>query len=240
MTNLFDLMRQAQGGAAFENVSKAFGLSMEETQKAVAALVPAFAMGLQRSAAHPETMDALARLMATGAFAGAYTDPKAAFSPRARETGESALAALFGSPDYAKRVADQAAALSGVAGEATGRMLPILTSMLMDGMARMGAAGAQAGGQGAGQGAAAAPKPKAASGATENPWEEIFSSMMGAPPKPEPEPEPEPPQDPQAAAQAASEEAFLAMRKMIDAGREMQDAQMAMVKAMMEGFWGKR
>ncbi|WP_349370370.1 DUF937 domain-containing protein [Salinarimonas sp.] len=232
MTNLFDMMRQAQGGAAFENVSKAFGLSLEETQKAVAALVPAFAMGLQRSAAHPETMDALARLMATGAFAGAYTDPKAAFSPRSRETGESALAALFGSPDYARRVADQAAALSGVAGEATGRMLPILTAMLMDGMARMGAAGGQGGGQ------AAAPKPKAASGATENPWEEIFSTMMGAPPRPEPEPET--PQDPQAAAQAASEEAFLAMRKMIDAGREMQDAQMAMVKAMMEGFWGRK
>lgn len=234
MTNLFDLLRQAQGGSAFDNISQAFGLSIEETQKAVAALVPAFAMGLQRSAAQPETMDALVRMMAQGAFAGAFQDPKTAFSPRAAETGRDALATMFGSPDYVKRVADQAATLSGVAGEATGRMLPILTSMLMDGMARMGAAANAAGGAGD------RPQPtrKAEAKPAENPWEDMFATMMGAPPKPQPEPEPDP--SPDDAAKDAAENAFAAMQKMIDAGREMQDAQMAMVKAMMEGFWGKR
>ena len=49
MKNLFDLMREAQGGAAFETMSQAFGLSMEETRKAVAALVPAFAAGRSTS-----------------------------------------------------------------------------------------------------------------------------------------------------------------------------------------------
>ncbi|WP_029030486.1 DUF937 domain-containing protein [Salinarimonas rosea] len=233
MTNLFDLMRTAQGGAAFDNLSKAFGLSTEETQKAVAALVPAFAMGLQRSAARPEAMDALVRMMAGGAFAGAWADPKTAFSQRSRDTGADALTTMFGSPDYVKRVSEQAAALSGVAGEATGKMLPILASTLMDGMAMMGAQMNAAGG------GAAKPRPEPAppppSG---NPWEDMFASMMGAPPKPAPEPEPEPelPGDPQAAAEAA----FDAWRKMIDAGREMQDAQIAMMRAMMEGVWGKR
>ena len=232
MTNLFDLMRQAQGGAAFDNFSKAFGLSLEETQKAVAALVPAFAMGLQRSAATPEAMDALVRMMATGAFAGAYTDPKAAFSQRSRETGADALAKMFGSPDYVRRISEQAAALSGVAGEAMGKMLPILASTLMDGMAQMGA---QMNAAGAGAKPAQA-KPAQAKPAAGNPWEDMFATMMGAPPKPEPEPEPAPPGDPQAAAEAA----FDAYKKMIDAGREMQDAQIAMMRAMMEGFWGRK
>ncbi|MGJ3263885.1 MAG: DUF937 domain-containing protein [Salinarimonas sp.] len=230
MTNLFDLMRTAQGGAAFDNFANAFGLSLEETQKAVAALVPAFAMGLQRSAATPEAMDALVRMMASGAFAGAYTDPKTAFSQRSRDTGADALTKMFGSPDYVQRVSEQAAALSGVAGEATGRMLPILASTLMDGMAQMGA-------QMNAAGAAAKPAAKPTAPPASNPWEDMFASMMGAPPKPAPEPEPTPaPGDPQAAAEAA----FDAYRKLIDAGREMQDAQIAMMRMMMEGFWGKR
>lgn len=227
MTNLFDLMRQAQGGAAFDNFSKAFGLSLDDTRKAVAALVPAFAMGLQRSAATPEAMDGLVRMMATGAFAGAYTDPKAAFSQRSHDTGADALTKMFGSPDYVKRISDQAAALAGVAGEATGKMLPILASTLMDGMAQMGA-------QMNAAGASAKPAPQPAP--PSNPWEDMFASMMGAPPRPEPEPEPAPPAD----AQAAAAVAFDAYKKMIDAGREMQDAQVAMMKAMVEGFWGKR
>lgn len=231
MTNLFDLMRQAQGGAAFDNFSKAFGLSLDETQKAVAALVPAFAMGLQRSAATPDAMEALVRMMATGAFAGAYTDPTAAFSQRSRDTGADALTKMFGSPDYVKRISDQAAALAGVAGEATGKMLPILASTLMDGMAQMGAQMNAAGGP-----KPAAAKPAAPPPGSANPWEDMFASMMGAPPKPEPEPEPAPPAD----AQAAAEIAFDAYRKMIDAGREMQDAQIAMMKAMMEGFFGRK
>lgn len=233
MTNLFDLLRQAQGGSAFENFSKTFGLSLDETQKAVAALVPAFAMGLQRSAAQPEAMEALVRMMAQGAFAGAWQDPKAAFSPKARETGEDALATMFGSPAYVARIAEQAAALSGVAGEATGKMLPILATTLMDGMAQMSARANAA------NAATERPKPAGKPAATgANPWEDVFATMMGAPPKPEPEPEPEP--DPHADAQAAAEGAFEAMRKMIDAGREMQDAQIAMMKAMMEGFWGRK
>ncbi|MGP9820248.1 DUF937 domain-containing protein [Salinarimonas sp. NSM] len=232
MTNLFDLIRTAQGGAAFDNLAKAFGLSTEDTRKAVAALVPAFAMGLQRSAASPESMDALVRMMATGAFSGAWSDPKTAFSQRSRDTGADALATMFGSPDYVTRVSEQAAALSGVAGEATGKMLPILASTLMDGMAMMGAQLNAAGG------GADRPRPSAkpAPAPAANPWEDMFATMMGAPPKPEPEPEPDPPSDPQAAAEAA----FDAYRKLIDAGREMQDAQIAMMRAMMEGFWGKR
>ncbi|GGK45305.1 DUF937 domain-containing protein [Salinarimonas ramus] len=236
MTNLFDLMRAAQGGAAFDNFATNLGLSTEETQKAVAALVPAFAMGLQRSAARPEAMDALARMMASGAFAGAWQDAAAAFAPRTRETGSDAAATLFGSREHAARVADQAAALSGVAGEATGRMLPILAAMLMDGMARMGPPSAESA-------AAKEPSrretPRASSDAAGNPWEAMFATMMGAPPKPAPEPEPSAP-EPEKDAQAAAEDAFAAMRKMIDAGREMQDAQLAMIKAMMDGFLGRK
>ena len=221
-------MRQAQGGAAFDNFSKAFGLSLEETQKAVAALVPAFAMGLQRSAATPEAMEALVRMMATGAFRRRLYRPEGRLlATLARHGRGRAHQKMFGSPDYVRQVSDQAAALAGVAGEATGKMLPILASTLMDGMARMGA---QMNAAGAGAKPAAQPAPPS------NPWEDMFASMMGAPPKPEPEPEPAPPAD----AQAAAEVAFDAYRKMIDAGREMQDAQIAMMKAMMEGFWGRK
>ena len=62
--------------------------------------------------------------------------------------------------------------------------------------------------------------------------------MMGAPPKPEAGARPAPPAgNAQAAAEGRPSTTY---RKMIDAGREMQDAQIAMMKAMMEGFWGRK
>ncbi len=114
-------------------------------------------------------------------------------------------------------------------------MLPILASTLMDGMAQMSAQMNAAGAatkQSAARSASPEPERRAATGA--NPWEDLFAGMLGTPPKPEPEPEPH--DD----AHAAAEGAFEAYRKMIDAGREMQDAQIAMMKAMMGGFFGKR
>ena len=48
MFNWFDLMRQAQTQAGFETLARQFQLSGEQQQRTMAALMPAFVMGLCR------------------------------------------------------------------------------------------------------------------------------------------------------------------------------------------------
>ncbi len=51
--NLFEMMQQAQGGQAMQNLSRQYGLSPKQTQAAIDALLPAFSMGLQRQTQDP-------------------------------------------------------------------------------------------------------------------------------------------------------------------------------------------
>ncbi len=66
MYTLLDLMRAAQGGAAMENMSRQFGLSVDQTRRSLEALMPAFALGFQRNAADPTGFANLLRMMGSG------------------------------------------------------------------------------------------------------------------------------------------------------------------------------
>ncbi len=46
MFNLSEIMQSAQGGQAIPNLAKQFGLTPEQTQAAINALLPAFSVGL--------------------------------------------------------------------------------------------------------------------------------------------------------------------------------------------------
>ncbi|RVD09042.1 DUF937 domain-containing protein, partial [Mesorhizobium sp. M2A.F.Ca.ET.029.05.1.1] len=49
MPSLFDIFAQAQNGAGMQALAQQYGLSMQQTQAAVQALLPAFSQGLQRN-----------------------------------------------------------------------------------------------------------------------------------------------------------------------------------------------
>ena len=52
MPNLYDVLGDAQNGEAMAELSREFGLSAQQTQAAVAALLPAISMGLKASDGH--------------------------------------------------------------------------------------------------------------------------------------------------------------------------------------------
>ena len=52
MPNLYDVLADAQNGEAMTELSREFGLSAQQTQAAVAALLPAISMGLKASDCH--------------------------------------------------------------------------------------------------------------------------------------------------------------------------------------------
>ncbi|MBX5134803.1 DUF937 domain-containing protein [Rhizobium lentis] len=205
MLPLFDMMMQAQNGAAMEAVARQFNLAQEQATKAMAALMPAFSAGLKRSTSNPYDFVGLMQAVASGNYARYFEDMSRAFTPEGISDGNNILAQLFGSKEVSRAIAAQAAQMTGIGQEIYKQMLPVLADTLMGGLFK----------QTTGQMAAPvnpfvntamgetiqkwlestgfAPKPKTAPETSifDNPFTQAMQTMFSAP-KPEPAPQPNP------------------------------------------------
>ncbi|MDG4900088.1 MULTISPECIES: DUF937 domain-containing protein [unclassified Mesorhizobium] len=179
MPSLFDIFLQAQNGAGMQALAQQFGLSMQQAQAAVQALLPAFSQGLQRNTADPYGMGAFMTAMASGQHAKYFEDATRAFTPQGIDEGNGILGHLFGSKDLSRAVAAQAAQATGLSQQVLQQMLPAMASMMMGGLfkqtnSQMRAAGGFGGGG--------------------NPFGEIIKEMMrqagGGAQAPQPAPNP--------------------------------------------------
>ncbi|UCI29245.1 DUF937 domain-containing protein [Mesorhizobium sp. B4-1-4] len=134
MPTLFDMLTQAQNGNGMQALAQQYGLSMQQTQAAVAALLPAFSQGLQRNTADPYGLGAFMTAMASGQHAKYFEDATRAFSPQGVDEGNGILGHLFGSKELSRAVASQAAQASGVSQQILQQMLPAIASMVMGGL----------------------------------------------------------------------------------------------------------
>jgi hypothetical protein len=209
MLNFIEILRDAQNGQAIDNFAGNFGLSEEQTRQAIAALLPAFAVGFQQAQSRPDHLRDLTDAMARGVYAPFFESAARAYSRDARKRGEEALAALFGSPDLARDLAGRSAELAGLSRETLNTMMPYLASTLMGGV----------------ENKANVRKPKTEEA---NPYEAMFSAMFGV----EPEPEPAPP--PKSETEQAVEAMFGQWEQFLRLGREMQDTQMRMLRSMFD------
>ena len=152
MFNMFDMLNQAQNGAAMENLSRQFGLHPDQTKKAVEALMPAFQEGMRRQVESMEAMQAFYKQMGSGNYERYFEDPEAAETEEVKQSGNDILGQLFGSKDVSRAVADQASAMTGLGADIMKQMLPVIASMMMGGLQR------QTGG---------------------NPFQQMFEQIMG-------------------------------------------------------------
>jgi hypothetical protein len=134
MPTLFDMLAQAQNGNGMQALAQQYGLSMQQTQAAVAALLPAFSQGLQRNTADPYGLGAFMTAMASGQHAKYFEDASRAFSPQGLDEGNGILGHLFGSKDLSRAVASQAAQATGLSQQVLQQMLPAIASMVMGGL----------------------------------------------------------------------------------------------------------
>ncbi|QPC94645.1 DUF937 domain-containing protein [Mesorhizobium sp. INR15] len=217
MPTLFDMLAQAQNGNGMDALARQFGLSQQQAQAAVAALLPAFSQGLQRNTADPYGLGAFMTAMASGQHAQYFEDATRAFSPQGVDEGNGILGHLFGSKDLSRAIASQAAQASGVSQQILQQMLPAIASMVMGGLFKqttnqMQAAGGFGGGgnplgeiieqmmrQGGGLGGgAAAPQPRQApqpQNSMDNPFGKVLQDMFGggaAQPQSQPQQAPDP------------------------------------------------
>lgn len=134
MLPLFDMIANAQNGNGIEALSRQFGLSQQQTQAALQALMPAFSQGLKRNASDPYGMADFMKAMANGQHAKYFEDAARANSPEGVAEGNGILGHLFGSKDLSNAVTSQAAQMTGIGQNILAQMLPVIASMVMGGL----------------------------------------------------------------------------------------------------------
>jgi hypothetical protein len=129
---LNDIIQGAQGGQALQNLGSEFGLSPDQTQAALQAILPALSHGLQRAAQNPGALGGVISEMGNDAHAGSYADP--AQTGAAADAGSGALGQIFGSPQVTSEIGQQISRVSGVDPQIISSLLPAVASMVMGGL----------------------------------------------------------------------------------------------------------
>ncbi len=208
MLNLFEIMQNAQGGNAYQNLANQFGIGPDQARKAVEAVLPAFSMGLQQQTQTMEGWQSVLATLGRAQNSAQFFDSNGDGIPdHLKNEGQNALGAMFGTPETTQAVARQAAQFAGLPAQMMQQMLPVIASMVMGGLFK----GAMNGGLGSFLGQPA-PTPQQQAGTM---LETFFGSFFGGR-APQPQPDP---QDPVAAG-------LDMLKGMFQTGQEVHTAQM--------------
>jgi len=134
--NLFDMLTQASGGAAVQQVSQKTGLSQDQTSMAIKALLPAIAAGLQRNAGQPGGLQSLLGALENGNHDRYLDQPETLAQPEAIMDGNAILGHLLGSKDTSRAVASQASQKTGIDSQLLKMILPMIATMAMGSLSK--------------------------------------------------------------------------------------------------------
>ncbi len=134
MFNLTEIMHAAQGGQGINNIASQFGLSPEQAQAAVKALMPGMSMGLQNQATTTDGLSSIINMMTGGAHQEAFNNPAATAAPQTAAAGTDVLNQIFGGKLVTDAVAQHASAVSGVSSSVMQSLMPVIASMVMGGL----------------------------------------------------------------------------------------------------------
>lgn len=224
MYTMFDIL-QSQGDASVRAFGQQFGLTPDQTRRAMEALLPALSLGMQRNASTDPM--GLGRLFGLGA--PGQPQPAA---------GADFLTGLFGSPLLSQAVIQQAATASGVGAQALRQMLPIMAGMLVAGIVHL---------------LLNAPAPAPAAEPPPSPypvgtmWTDWLNGLntaaaqMAPPTRTPPRPEPRPASRPAdtAAAPDATKASMEVIQQMLQTGAEVQEQNVKAMKEVFDAFWSQ-
>ncbi len=227
MFNPLDMV-QVAGGPEMQAMARQFGLTVDQTQRAFEALMPALTLGLQRGAGLDPT--GLARM---------FTAPDMARA--AAPQGLDALGQMFGSAQLMQAVLQQASATSGVQSQVLRQMLPMMAGAVVASIVHVVLNQPQA--EPARQ---AAPAPASAPMAFVSLWTDMARAFMtpqpaaaapatsrAAPPPPN-RPQVEAPRPPQP---ESGGEGSDVLSQMFRTGAEVQEQNLKAMQQLFEALW---
>jgi hypothetical protein len=135
MFNLTEIFQNAQGGQAAQNLANQFGLSQEQVDDAVKALIPGLSMAFLSKLKDPAGLSGLVSSLSDGQHTSTFASPDAAQSPETAAKGNDILSQLFGSSHIVNQIAQQASSITGLRPEVLVQMLPVVVSVIAGGLA---------------------------------------------------------------------------------------------------------
>lgn len=135
MFNLYQMVTGAQGGQGLDNLAQQFGLSHEQADDAVKALVPALSTAFMAKAAQPGGLGDIAGAMTDDHHKQAYADPSVAQQPQTQQKGGEVAGSIFGDNAIVEQVIAQASRYTGLPEATLRSMLPVVLSMVLGGVA---------------------------------------------------------------------------------------------------------
>ncbi len=136
MTDLLQMILQAQGGNAPKNLAQRFGVSDSQASSAISALLPALVSGMQKNVQQPSGFESLLGALSDGHHQRYVEDEQTIFQDDTVQEGNGILGHLLGSKDVSRQVASRASAQTGVGEDVLKKMLPVVATMLMGSLSK--------------------------------------------------------------------------------------------------------
>lgn len=131
--NILDMLG-GSNGAQVQQIAKQFGLTPDQAQAAIGALVPMVTAGVQREAA-TKGEEGLAAALANGQHENYIAQPASLADPATITDGNAILGHIFGNKDVSRQVATNAAQKTGIDPAILKKMLPIVAAIVMGAIA---------------------------------------------------------------------------------------------------------
>jgi hypothetical protein len=135
MADLSELLQAAHGGDAIAILAQKFGISPDQASAALAALSPALAQGLQNHMQNPEGFSQILSHLSDPAHQAAYGDAAAVDAPAAAAGGDL-LGQIFGGSANVGQIAQHVGQETGLNPDLLNRLMPVLASLTMGGVAK--------------------------------------------------------------------------------------------------------
>ena len=134
--NLLDMIMSAQGGAAAQQAGAQLGLNQQQSQSAIAALLPAISSALKQNTASPQGLAGLLQALQGGQHEQYLENPQMLGQPETVNDGNAILGHLFGSKDVSRAVAGHAAQKTGIGADVLKKLLPLVATMAMGSLSK--------------------------------------------------------------------------------------------------------
>ena len=134
--NLLDMIMSAQGGATAQQAGSQLGLNQQQSQSAIAALLPAISSALKQNTSSPQGLAGLLGALQGGQHAQYLENPQMLGQQQTVTDGNAILGHLFGSKDVSRAVAGHAAQKTGIGADVLKKMLPLVATMAMGSLSK--------------------------------------------------------------------------------------------------------
>lgn len=134
--NLLEMIMGAQGGQTAQQAGSQLGLDPQQSQSAIAALLPAISSALKQNTNSPQGLAGLLGALQGGNHDQYLDNPDVLARPETVNDGNAILGHLFGSKEVSREVAGRASAQTGIGADVLKKLLPIVATMAMGSLSK--------------------------------------------------------------------------------------------------------